>query len=97
MCHELAHVVLEHTFGVSLSDERKCGLGGEQESEADWLSGEILMPANGALRLAWANATDEQAADTYQVSIAVARWRMNQSGVRKIVQRTRAKRAKQYI
>jgi hypothetical protein len=97
MCHELAHVVLEHTFGISLSDERKCGLGGEQESEADWLSGEILLPADGALRLAWANVTDEQAADTYQVSIAVARWRMNQSGARKIVQRTCAKRAKQYI
>lgn len=39
MCHELAHVVLEHQFGVSLSDERKCGLGGDQEAEADWLSG----------------------------------------------------------
>ncbi|MBN1094587.1 ImmA/IrrE family metallo-endopeptidase [Blastococcus sp. TML/C7B] len=38
MCHELAHVVLEHKFGVSLSDERKCGLGGDQEAEADWLS-----------------------------------------------------------
>ena len=94
MCHELAHVVLEHTFGVSLSDERKCGLGGEQESEADWLSGEILIPTDGAFRLAWNNATDELAANTYKVSIAVARWRMNQSGVRKIVQRTYAKRAK---
>jgi len=95
MCHELAHVVLEHQFGVSLSaDERKCGLGGEQEGEADWLSGEMLIPYQGALRLAQANATDQQAADLFDVSLAVARWRMNHTGARKIVERTRSKWAK---
>jgi Zn-dependent peptidase ImmA (M78 family) len=95
MCHELAHVVLEHEFGVSLSaDERKCGLGGEQEDEADWLSGEMLIPYDGAFRLARANATDQQAADLFDVSLAVARWRMNHTGVRKIVERTRNKWAK---
>lgn len=94
MCHELAHVVLEHQFGVSLSDERKCGLGGEQETEADWLSGEMLIPSDGAFRLARRNATDEQAAASYDVSLAIARWRMNHSGARKIVQRTRAKWSK---
>lgn len=92
MCHELAHVVLEHQFGVSLSDERKCGLGGDQEAEADWLSGEMLIPNDGAFRLARANATDEQAARAYDVSLAIARWRMNHSGARKVVQRARAKR-----
>ncbi|MFI7524015.1 ImmA/IrrE family metallo-endopeptidase [Nocardia salmonicida] len=91
LCHELAHVVLEHQFGVSLSDERKCGLGGQQEEEADWLSGEILIPADGALRLARANASDEVAAHEYRVSLAIARWRMNHSGARKIVERTRMK------
>ncbi len=91
MCHELGHVVLEHEFGVSLTDERKCGLGGEQEAEADWLSGELLIPFDGALRLARANASDEQAADQFEVSLAVARWRMNASGARKIVERGRAR------
>lgn len=52
MCHELAHVVLEHAFGATLTDERKCGLGGDQEAEADWLAGEVLIPYEGALRLA---------------------------------------------
>uniref|UniRef100_UPI003D9095A1 ImmA/IrrE family metallo-endopeptidase n=1 Tax=Gordonia sp. B7-2 TaxID=3420932 RepID=UPI003D9095A1 len=93
MCHELAHVVLEHEFGVSLSDERKCGLGGDQEAEADWLSGEMLIPSDGAFRLARADATDEQAAEEYDVSLAIARWRMNHSGARKVVERARAKRA----
>jgi hypothetical protein len=92
MCHELAHVVLEHEFGVSLSaDERKCGLGGDQEDEADWLSGEMLIPYDGAFRLARANATDQQAAELFDVSLAVARWRMNHSGARKVVERTRSK------
>lgn len=94
MCHELAHVILEHTFGLSLSDERKCGLGGDQEAEADWLSGEILIPSVGAFRLARANATDEQAADAYDVSLAVARWRMNHSGARKVTERSRSKWSK---
>lgn len=91
MCHELAHVVLEHSFGVSLSDERKCGLGGQQEEEADWLSGEMLIPYDGAFRLARANATDERAAQAFDVSLAVAHWRMNHSGARKVVERGRAK------
>lgn len=92
MCHELAHVVLEHQFGVSLSaDERKCGLGGDQEDEADWLSGEMLIPCDGAIRLARSNVTDLQAANTFDVSLAVARWRMNHSGARKIVARSRSK------
>lgn len=94
MCHELAHVILEHQFGVSLSDERKCGLGGDQEAEADWLSGEMLIPADGAFRLARANATDEVAAAEYDVSLAVARWRMNHSGARKVMERSRAKWAR---
>lgn len=95
MCHELAHVVLEHQFGVSLSDDkRRCGLGGDQEAEADWLSGEMLIPTDGAFRLARANATDERAAAEYDVSLAVARWRMNHSGARKVMQRARAKWAR---
>lgn len=92
MCHEIAHVVLEHDFGVSLAaDERKCGLGGQQEREADWLSGEILIPSDGAFQLARQGASDEEAAVTFDVSLAVARWRMNGSGARKVVDRTREK------
>lgn len=91
MCHELAHVVLEHEFGVSLSEERKCGLGGEREAEADWLSGEMLIPYDGAYWLARTGATDERVAEVFDVSLAVARWRMNHSGARKVVERTRAK------
>lgn len=92
MCHEIAHVVLDHDFGVSLaSDERKCGLSGMQEQEADWFSGEILIPSDGAFRLAMRDASDSDAAATFDVSLAVARWRMNGSGARKVIDRTREK------
>lgn len=89
----MSHVVLEHTFGVSLTDERKCGLGGEQEAEADWLYGELLIPMEGATKLARMDSTDEQAAGAFDVSLAVARWRMNHSGARRIVTNSRRSRA----
>jgi Zn-dependent peptidase ImmA (M78 family) len=91
MCHELAHVVLEHSFGISLGDERKCGLGGDQEAEADWLSGEMLIPYDGALKLARANVEDHKVAQVFDVSLAVARWRMNGSGARTVAARARSK------
>jgi hypothetical protein len=91
MCHELAHVVLEHAFGATLTDERKCGVGGDQEAEADWFAGEVLMPYEGALRLARAGATDQDAAQAFDVSLAVARWRMNGSGARVVAERIRSR------
>lgn len=91
MCHELAHVILEHSFAATLADERKCGLGGTQEEEADWLADEVLIPFDGALRLARAGATDQQAAEVFEVSLAVARWRINHSGARRVADRIRSK------
>lgn len=49
------------------------------------------MPDASSHGLARANATDQQAADLFDVSLAVARWRMNHSGARKVVERTRSK------
>lgn len=75
------------------ADERKCGLRGDQEEEeADWLSGEMVIPYDGALRLARMDASDADAASNFDVSLAVARWRMNHSGARNVVRRVRAKR-----
>lgn len=91
MCHEISHIVLEHSFGISFGDERKCGLGGDQEAEADWLSGEMLIPYDGALKLALANADDRRVAQEFDVSLAVARWRMNGSGARTVASRMRSK------
>ena len=92
LSHEMAHVLLEHPFRVTLAHDRKCGLGGDNEKEADLLAGELLIPFDAARRQAWKDATDEEVADLFEVSTQHAAWRMNASGARKIVQRTRAAR-----
>ena len=84
----LARAVLSMSFigpAISLTHARR------MVEEADWLSGEMLIPYDGAYRLARANATDHEVAEVFDVSLAVARWRMNHSGARKVVERTRAK------
>lgn len=55
------------------------------------LSGEILLPTDGAFRLATRDASDSDAATAFDVSLAVARWRMNASGARTVIGRARQK------
>lgn len=90
--HEMSHVILEHTHAATIRYDRCTGLAADQEDEASWFAGELLIPYDAALRQAWAGAGDEDVARRYQVSPAEARWRMNNSGVRKLVARSRAKR-----
>lgn len=91
MSHEISHLILEHPFGVSLANDRRCGLGGNYEEEADWLYGELLVPTDGAFRLAKRGASDLEAAAVFDVSLPVARWRMNHSGARRRASNTHKK------
>lgn len=93
--HELSHVLLEHDHQAVITYDRRCGIAADQEEEATWLAGELLIPREAALREAWADATDEAVAYRFKVSIAEARWRMNHSGARRLVARARAKRNRQ--
>lgn len=93
--HEMAHWVREHPFTTPLmaSSERGCRIGDrEQEAEATELAGQLLVPTDGAVRLAFRDATDEDAAERFDVSIEMARWRMNGSGARKRARRAAAAR-----
>jgi len=80
LTHELAHVLLDHQPGPAF------GLGGcrrwnqNEEDEADWLAGELLVPRQAALRLARLGTPLDEAAETFGVSLALLRWRMNHSG-----------------
>ncbi|MGW2611936.1 ImmA/IrrE family metallo-endopeptidase [Streptomyces mirabilis] len=53
MAHEMAHVVLEHSFSTLLrTSGGECRESDrEQEAEAAELSGELLIPSDAALRL----------------------------------------------
>lgn len=90
----MAHPVLEHPFQMTLVNERGCRTADTGlESEANELGMELLVPFDAALRVAWKDAPDEEVADAFRVSVPAARWRMNGTGVRKVVHRTRAKRS----
>jgi Zn-dependent peptidase ImmA (M78 family) len=91
MGHELAHVLDEHKFGTSLVNERGCRLADQaQEHEAAEIGGELLIPFEAAKQLARQNATNEEVALEFDVSIDMARWRMDATGARLIANRQKA-------
>lgn len=92
--HEISHFLFEHEFSRALeSNVRGCGLGASQEEEANFLSGELLIPTDGAIRHALKGRSNEQVARFHGVSVELARWRMNASGARIIAQRWRDRSA----
>ncbi len=92
--HEISHYLLEHDFvSVLRPNKRGCGLDPEQEEEAKFLSGELLIPSEAAIRHAMKGRSDEQVARFHGVSAEFARWRMNVSGARRIAVRSRGKSA----
>lgn len=93
MSHELSHLTLEHEFADAVFvDRRKCSaFAKDQETEAAELGGELLVPSVIAFQLARANLSDEAVAERFEVSVDMARWRMNSTGARKAaVNRRRA-------
>ena len=88
MAHEMAHVLLEHKFGFTLTDENGCRSGvREIEEEAAELSGELLIPTDAARTAAFKGWTDRTVARHFDVSLAMARWRMNVTAARRIARR----------
>ncbi|MGI5243148.1 ImmA/IrrE family metallo-endopeptidase [Dactylosporangium sp. CA-139066] len=97
IAHEMAHVVLEHTFDRILfaGDVQKgCVNPGsrEQEFEAAELGAELLLPKNAAAWAARKGMADAQVAELFDVSVQLAAWRMNSTGARLRAQRAAAKR-----
>ncbi|MEU2947388.1 ImmA/IrrE family metallo-endopeptidase [Nocardiopsis alba] len=95
VAHELAHILLEHSFTTTFHLSGKCRQSDvKQEAQADELSGELLVPHKAAFRAARQQRTDEWVASTFDVSIEFARWRMNATGARKVAARAQAKAAR---
>ncbi|HKS47765.1 MAG TPA: ImmA/IrrE family metallo-endopeptidase [Amycolatopsis sp.] len=89
IAHEMAHVLLEHPFGLTLTDENGCRAGvAEIEEEAAELSGELLIPSDAARAAAFKGWSDRSVAGYFRVSLPMARWRMNVTGARKIAARS---------
>jgi Zn-dependent peptidase ImmA (M78 family) len=93
--HELAHIALQHTLRTieKLGDISFMTCDIEQEEEADWLGGCLLLPRPVLLAAAYQGKTASEVADEHQTSERMARFRLNASGV--LVQVGRARAARQ--
>lgn len=92
--HELAHITLGHTLRTveTVGDQSFVTCDVEQEEEADWMGGCLLLPRPLLLRAAYEGKTAAQIAEEHSTSETMARFRLNASGV--LVQVGRARAAK---
>jgi Zn-dependent peptidase ImmA (M78 family) len=81
LAHEISHVLLEHPLAPAL------GIGGCRqwnpvlEAEADWQAGALLVPRQAALEWMQTGESLEDGAHYFGVSLALFRWRVNQTGI----------------
>lgn len=75
--HEPAEIFLFETANLALRAE----YNPEQEHEADWLAGTLLLPRPALLSIKRSRLSDERAREIYGVSTKVLHWRMNSTGV----------------
>ncbi len=83
--HELAHLILDHTPGrIDLSPAGYLLLSSfqrEQEDEADWLSGTLLVPRAGLVVMYHSTQIPQDLASRFQVSVDMLNWRLRMTGV----------------
>ena len=91
LMHELSHGLLLHEPSPALDSITGCRNWNDlNEEEADWLAGELLVTTEMALAVARGQLTKWQARDSFGVSEAMLRWRVNKTGAVRRVQRQRA-------
>ncbi|MGI8875658.1 MAG: ImmA/IrrE family metallo-endopeptidase [Egibacteraceae bacterium] len=91
LSHELAHLLLEHPPRPVLGARR---WEPELEAKADWLGAALLVPEEAARVCAIGGASDAEVARRFAVSPALARWRLDATGARRVAAHVRAKRAR---
>ena len=94
LSHELAHLILDHEPGrIDLSPEGHLLLSSferEQEEEADWLSGTLLVTRAG-LMIAHRSTQDPKIlANRFGVSVDMLNWRLRMTGVATQARRARS-------
>lgn len=91
IAHELAHALLLHEPHV-VHEGKAPDFDRAQEEEASWLGGVLLVSEEACLSACRRNVAIANAAATMGVSEDLMRWRINATGARKRVARTRARR-----
>ena len=94
IAHELAHLVLAHDLREvkTIAGHPFFTCDPEQEEEANWLAGALLLPRPLLLEAARNDEPDDQVAARTHVTADMARMRMNVSGAR--MQAARSRRAR---
>jgi Zn-dependent peptidase ImmA (M78 family) len=94
IAHEIAHIALDHKVRTieQVGDLKFLTCDLEQEEEADWLGGCLLLPRPLLIKAAYRGLGPAEVAEEYGTSEPMARFRLNASGV--LVQVGRAKAAK---
>ncbi|MEX2158613.1 MAG: ImmA/IrrE family metallo-endopeptidase [Dehalococcoidia bacterium] len=89
--HELAHILLDHSSAiVVLSPDGQLALRSfdqDQEDEASWLSGCLLLPRSALLTIAARRMSTELACGKYGVSEDLLKFRLNVTGAKTQVRR----------
>jgi len=85
LAHELAHIILNHT-----SDDTNMSREGllfrnrfdeDQEDEANWLAGCLLLPREGLLHAYWRQRSPAALAQHFGVSQKLVTWRLRMTGI----------------
>jgi Zn-dependent peptidase ImmA (M78 family) len=83
--HELAHIMLGHELtsaGVTEDGHLiPTSYNQDQEDEADWMAGTLLLPRPILLKIRQANMSEEAATHFFQVSSDMLTWRLRMTGV----------------
>jgi Zn-dependent peptidase ImmA (M78 family) len=83
--HELSHIMLGHELASAGMTEDghliPSNYDREQEDEADWLGGALLLPRPALLVIRRRRITDAQAMLEFQVSQKMLTWRFRMTGV----------------
>lgn len=85
LMHELAHIMLGHELtSAGLSEDgylMPTTYDQEQEDEANWFGGTLLLPRPALLRVRGQNMDDQQIRQRYSVTQEMINWRFRMTGV----------------
>ena len=87
LCHELAHGLLLHPRTPAIDDKGCRNWNQDIEDEADWLSGELLVTKESAMKVALGQWSIAHALDRLGVSEQMLKYRMQISGAKTIANR----------
>lgn len=91
LAHELAHLILNHAADATRLAEPGLLFRGsfdrEQEEEATWLAGCLLVPRDGLLAARRETDSEEALARRFEVSLDLVRRRLRMTGVLRQVRR----------